>query len=110
MTEQLDDRLEDLVKQLSPQSSTTKLPALRPGFRLPNVLLASAKMETTTWLKGRHNYYNPMSKGLADLLHALFESLDLDSVGRADGLTVVEQLISLGLASEPAVLITVISI
>lgn len=44
---------------------------------------------------------------MVDLLKALFNSLEVDNLGKVRGLKVVEQLIFLGLATEPASLIKV---
>jgi hypothetical protein len=64
-------------------------------------------LQSKTWTERRDQSKKVKSSAIVDLLKALFNSLEVDSTGKVRGLQVVEQLIFLGLATEPAALMKV---
>ena len=64
-------------------------------------------MQSKNWTERQEYSKKGKSSALVDLLKALFNSLEVDTTGKVRGLHVVEQLIFLGLATEPAALMKV---
>lgn len=106
-------KVEDLLKKLTLRnSSEDRLPLIQKPFKfnasyakvIPN---QAADIQAKNWATRREPLKKVKSSALVDLLKALFNSLEVDSAGKVRGLKVVEQLIFLGLATEPASLIKV---
>ena len=64
--------------------------------------MQGAELQSKNWTERREKSKKVKSSALIDLLKALFNSLEVDTAGKVRGLHVVEQLIFLGLATEPA--------
>ena len=95
-------------------SSDDQLPQIRKPFHFaPSYAkvtkIQAAELQAKNWAERREPIKKIKGSALVDLLKALFNSLEVDSTGKVRGLKVVEQLIFLGLATEPASLIKVYS-
>ena len=108
------EKVDDLVTKITNRtSSEDKLPLLRKPFQFNASYIKvkniqAAEFQSKNWTERREPTKKVKNSALVDLLKALFNSLIVDSTGKVRGLKVVEQLIFLGLATEPASLIKVL--
>ncbi|CAG9321274.1 unnamed protein product [Blepharisma stoltei] len=104
-----DETVQEIVSKFTNRNpSVDKLPALRKPFKIDSSLIQAAEYEAKVWLERRIPAQQVKHQTLEDLLRALFSALSVDENGKVNGLRIVEQLISLGLASEPASLIKIL--
>ena len=85
--------------------SLSGLPPVTKSFRLAALNLREANRKSRSWLERRSQQQASRACPLSRLVQGLFASVQTD--GKVSGLQIVEQLIYLGLASDPATLISV---
>ena len=107
------EQVEKILFEVSQRtSSAEKLPYIKkpyqfnPSFKTVNST-QGAELQSKNWTEKREPSKKVKNSSLIDLLRALFNSLEVDSANKVRGLKVVEQLIFLGLATEPAALMKV---
>ena len=108
--------VEDIITRINDRNlSEEKLPKIRKPYQFNAsyakvIQIQAAEQQAKNWAERIEPSKKVKNSALVDLLKALFNSLEVDSQGKVRGLKLVEQLIFLGLATEPASLIKVIII